>query len=142
MTKMIRTYSELIRIPEFEDRLEYLRLDGVVSEFTFGGSRYLNQDFYKSREWRNFRNFIIVRDSGCDLAHPDFLVPDGVPIYIHHINPIGVEDLLNGAECLMDPENSVMTILDTHNTIHYGRRGLVIPTHVERQPWDTCPWKQ
>lgn len=142
MTKMSRSYSELIRIPTFEGRLEYLRLDGVVSEFTFGGSRYLNQDFYKSREWRNFRNFIIVRDCGCDLAHPDFLVPDGVPIYIHHINPISIEDILDGAECLMDPENSIMTIFDTHNAIHYGRRGPEIPNYVERQPWDTCPWKQ
>lgn len=141
MTKN-RSYSELIRIPEYEDRLEYLRLDGIVSDFTFGGYRYLNQGFYKSREWRNFRNFIIVRDNGCDLAHPDFLIPDGMTFYIHHINPIGVEDLLNGEGCLVDPENAVLTILDTHNIIHYGRRGQDIPRYAERAPWDTCPWKQ
>lgn len=137
-----RSYSELIQIPSYEDRLEYLRLDGVVSEFTFGGFRYLNQKFYTSREWRNFRNFIIIRDNGCDLAHPDFLVPDGEIIIIHHINPLSPEDILNNVDCLMDPENSVMTIHRTHNTIHYGRRGPEIPRHVERRPGDTCPWKQ
>lgn len=137
-----KSYSELIRIPEYENRIDYLMLHGVVSDPTFGGYRYLNQNFYTSREWRNFRNFIIVRDLGCDLAHPDFVIPDGELIYIHHINPISPEDLLESTDLLMDPENSITTIFSTHNIIHYGRKEQRASPYVERRPGDTCPWKQ
>ena len=97
---MIRTYSELIKLPTFEERFEYLKLDGVVGKETFGYDRYLNQDFYKSLQWRRIRNKIIVRDNGCDLGVEGFEIPSGVRIYIHHLNPVNEKDILDFTEFL------------------------------------------
>lgn len=137
---MKKTYSELILLPTFEERYEYLKLDGHVGEDTFGFDRYLNQAFYRSTEWKRIRREIIVRDNGCDLAHPDREIVG--PIYIHHINPISMKDLTDQTDYLRDPENLVCVSCNTHQAIHYGSTELLTPTElVERRPNDTCPWK-
>lgn len=135
------TYSELIRIPDFHGRLEYLRKGGIVGDPRFGAYRYLNQSFYRSVEWRRFRNQIIVRDGACDLAHPDYEIADKTDLVIHHLNSISIDDLINRSPILLDPENVVTTTLRTHNSIHYGADSLAYNSFVERRPNDTCPWK-
>ena len=135
----IRTYSELITIPTFKERFEYLRLDGKVGEETFGFDRYLNQSFYKSPEWRSVRDFVIIRDCGCDLAiegHEIF-----GKILVHHMNPIRIEDIINRSEYLLDPEYLICTIKNTHDAIHYGDGSLLITGPIERTKNDTCPWR-
>lgn len=140
---MIRTYSELIIIPTFEERFEYLRLDGEVCKETFGFDRVFNQMFYTSKEWRNFRHKIIVRDNGCDLGVEGYEIPNGVKIIIHHLNPISIEDIQRSTKLLMDPENSISTILQTHNAIHYGDADqLPKNSFIERSLNDTCPWRK
>lgn len=139
--KNIRTYSELMQIPTFEERYEYLRLGGKVGEETFGFDRYLNQVFYKTPEWRAMRNHIITRDDGCDLAMPDRKIPDGVKIYIHHMNPILVDDILNRTEYLLNPEYLICTIKNTHDAIHYGDSELLYKDPIVRSKNDTCPWR-
>ena len=139
---MIKCYSELITFQTFEERFQYLRLDGIVGAETFGYDRYLNQILYTSKDWRRFRNGIIMRDNGCDLGCEDREIPDGVKIYIHHINPITVEDVLNRAPCVFDPENTISTIHRTHQAIHYGDESLLLLTPIERSINDTCPWRQ
>lgn len=139
---MIKCYSELITFQSFEERFQYLRLDGIVGAETFGYDRYLNQILYTSRDWRRFRNGIIIRDNGCDLGCEDREIPEGVKIYIHHINPITVEDVLNRAPCVFDPENTISTIHRTHQAIHYGDESLLLLTPIERSINDTCPWRQ
>lgn len=136
-----RTYQELLTIPTFEERFEYLKLEGSVGVDTFGYDRYLNQILYKSSEWRKFRNEIIVRDNGCDLAFPGFEIY-GQKILIHHINPITVEDVVYRSSKVFDPNNVVTAILNTHNAIHYGDADLLTTGPVERTPNDTCPWKR
>lgn len=136
-----RTYQELLTIPTFEERFEYLKLEGSVGVNTFGYDRYLNQILYRSSEWRKFRNEIIVRDNGCDLAFPGFEIY-GQKILIHHINPITVEDVVYRSSKVFDPNNVVTTILNTHNAIHYGDADLLTTGPVERTPNDTCPWKR
>lgn len=137
---MIKTYSELISFKTFEERFRYLKLNGMVGEETFGFKRWLNQEFYHSEEWLRFRDKIIIRDEGCDLA------VDGYEIFgsviIHHLNPISYEDILNRNPCIFDPNNVVCTKLLTHNAIHYGDEGLLVGILPERRPNDTCPWKQ
>ena len=136
----IRTYSELITIPTFKERFEYLRLDGKVGEETFGFDRYLNQSFYKSPEWRSVRDFVIIRDCGCDLAiegHEIF-----GKILVHHMNPIRIEDIVNRSEYLLDPEYLICTIKNTHDAIHYGDSSLLITEPIERTKNDTCPWRR
>lgn len=136
----IRTYSELIAIPTFKERFEYLRLDGKVGEETFGFDRYLNQSFYKSLEWRSVRDFVIIRDCGCDLAiegHEIF-----GKILVHHMNPIRIEDIVNRSEYLLDPEYLICTIKNTHDAIHYGDSSLLITEPIERTKNDTCPWRR
>lgn len=135
----IRRYSELIRIPTFEERFEYLRLDGQVGADTFGSDRYLNQIFYKSPEWKKIRDEIIIRDQCCDLAMPGYDIHG--PVLIHHLNPITKEDILSRTDLLLNPEYLVCTIQSTHNAIHYGDVNLLITNPVERKPNDTCPWK-
>lgn len=135
----IRRYSELIRIPTFEERFEYLRLDGQVGADTFGSDRYLNQIFYKSPEWKKIRDEIIIRDQCCDLAMPGYDIYG--PVLIHHLNPITKEDILSRTDLLLNPEYLVCTIQSTHNAIHYGDVNLLITNPVERKPNDTCPWK-
>lgn len=137
--KIIRTYSELIRLKTFEERFEYLKLDGTVGESTFGFDRYLNQMFYTSIEWRNFRRDIILRDNGCDLAIPGLDIVG--KIFIHHLNPLTKEDILNRTEYLMNPEFVVCTSKLTHDAIHYGDSNLLPKGPIERKRNDTCPWR-
>ena len=137
---IIRTYSELSKLKTFEERFEYLRLDGRVGEDTFGFDRIFNQRFYTSQEWRAIRNKVIVRDGGCDLGVPGHDIY-GQRIVIHHMNPISLEDLENKSDILLDPEYLITTIHDTHNAIHYGDISRLGVSWYERTPNDTCPWK-
>ena len=137
--KIIRTYSELIRLPTFEERFEYLRLDGLVGKDTFGFDRYLNQLFYESNEWKAIRNYIITRDGGCDLAIPELEIPGR--IYIHHINPLTKEDILDKTDYLLNPEYLVCTSFDTHQAIHYGNMDQLPKGPIIRTKNDTCPWR-
>lgn len=137
---MIRTYSELIQLPTFEERFQYLQLNGEVGKETFGYDRYLNQVFYHSPEWKRLRNKIIIRDQGRDLAmiNHDILGR----IYIHHMNPIMLKDIDERNPDIMNPEFLVCCTHNTHNAIHYGNENLIKePVLVERRPNDTCPWK-
>lgn len=136
----IKTYSELISLPTFKERFEYLKIGGSIGEETFGYDRYLNQILYKSDEWRKFRRDIIIRDDGKDLACEDYEV--GLRAIVHHINPISVEDVLNRDPKIFDPENVITTSLNTHNAIHYGDESLLILEPIERSMNDTCPWKR
>lgn len=136
----IKTYSELITIPTFEERFRYLRLDGQVGEETFGFDRWLNQRFYKDPEWLAVRDYVIVRDGGCDLAMPDREIR--TRILVHHMNPIRKEDILRRSKFLLDPEYLICTIKNTHDAIHYGDESLLIVAPVERSRNDTCPWKR
>lgn len=138
----IKTYSELITLPTFIERFEYLKIGGTVGEETFGFDRYLNQTFYKTKEWLSVRNFVIVRDQGCDLGISDRQIPNGVKILVHHMNPITVEDILNRSEYLLDPEYLISTIKNTHDAIHYGDVSLLVSEPIERTRFDTCPWKK
>lgn len=134
-----RSYRELIQIPTFEDRFEYLKLSGQVGEATFGFDRYLNQRFYQSKEWRQLRNKVIARDNACDMAFPDYDIP-GL-ILIHHINPISVEDIEKSSDALFDMDNVVCVSYDVHNAIHFGDASLIPKPLVERKPNDTIPWR-
>ena len=136
----MRTYNELIQIPTFEERYRYLRLFGSVGEETFGFKRWLNQEFYHSDEWQQFRDKIIIRDGGCDLAVNGFEIYGS--IIIHHLNPITYDDILNRNPCVFDPNNVVCTKLSTHNAIHYGDETLLLKPPVERTRNDTCPWRR
>ena len=138
---MTRTYSELIQIPSYEDRYEYLRLGGAIGVDTFGYNRYLNQIFYQSPEWRSFRRDIIIRDMGCDLAFEECEIKGGI-LVVHHLNPITVEDVLRRSDKLFDPENAVVVAEMTHKAIHYGDASLLPRLRpIERAPYDTCPWR-
>lgn len=139
---IMKTYSELITLPTFKERFEYLKIGGAVGKETFGYDRYLNQILYTSDEWRNFRRDIIIRDNGCDLAYPGFEIPKGIKILIHHINPITVEDVINRDPKIFDPENVIATTLNTHNAIHYGDASLLTLAPLERSKNDTCPWRR
>lgn len=137
---IIRTYSELITIPTFEERFNYLKLDGVVGESTFGFDRYLNQIFYTSDEWKSIRRYVILRDNGCDLAMADREIR-GSRILIHHMNPISIEDILHRSKFLLDPEYLICTIDNTHRAIHYGSADLLFKDPIVRTKNDTCPWR-
>jgi hypothetical protein len=138
----IKTYSELITLPTFEERYRYLRLDGVVGEETFGFNRYLNQKFYRTdKEWLRVRDYVIARDNGCDLGVPDRKIPDGAKILVHHIDPIDINDVINRTRKLLDPDNLISTIKNTHDAIHYGDEGLLITEPITRTEFDTCPWR-
>jgi hypothetical protein len=140
MTSMIiRTYSELIRLPTFEERFQYLKLDGVVGEATFGFDRYLNQRFYTSDEWRAIRDKVIIRDNGCDLGIADREIYG--KILIHHMNPISKRDILTRSDFLLNPEYLICTYKNTHDAIHYGDESLLIKGPIVRTLHDTCPWK-
>lgn len=137
---MMRTYSELIRFNSFEDRFNYLMLNGGVAEETFGFDRWLNQNFYRSAEWRSIRDFVIIRDGGCDLAMDGYEIYD--KIIVHHMNPIEQSDILHSSEILINPEYLVCVSHNTHNAIHYGDASLLMTAPIERRPGDTCPWKR
>ena len=137
---MIRTYSELKTLTSFEDRFNYLRLDGSVGIDTFGFDRYMNQQFYRSKEWKDIRNHVIIRDNGCDLGVEGYEIHGR--ILIHHINPIRPQDIIDASEYLMNPEYLITTVLNTHNAIHYGDDSSIIKKPVERTMNDTCPWRR
>lgn len=138
---MIRTYSELIQLPTFRQRFEYLKLSGSVGKATFGYDRYLNQRFYTSKEWKDLRNEIIVRDNGCDLGLEDYEIRGR--ILIHHMNPIVDDDIVNVSDYLMNPEYLICVSHDVHNAIHYGNDDILrAKEYVPRRPNDTCPWKE
>lgn len=137
--KMLKTFSKLSRLKSFEERYEYLRLGGIVGEETFGGSRYLNQEFYTSAKWRRTRRGILLRDDGLDLGSEEFEIP-GL-IVVHHINPITDDDILEDRDCLYDPENLISCSDNTHRAIHFGDSKLLPKILIERTPGDTCPWK-
>lgn len=138
--EIIKTYSELIALPTFEERFRYLRLRGAVGEDTFGFDRYLNQTFYRSAEWKRVRDLVIIRDNGCDLAL------EGHEIYgkilIHHMNPITVKDIRTASEFLLNPDYLICVTHATHNAIHYGDEHLLVKAPIERTPNDTCPWRK
>lgn len=139
MTMIIRTYSELITIPTFEERYKYLKIGGKVGEETFGFERYLNQEFYKSHEWQSIRRQVIVRDLGCDLGIEDREIHG--KIIVHHMNPITIDDIVSASDFLLNPEYLICTLKSTHDAIHYGDESLLIKAPVERMKNDTCPWK-
>lgn len=140
MKKMIRTYSELIKLKTFKDRFEYLKLDGIVGEETFGFDRYMNQIFYKSREWNSVRRAVIIRDNGCDLGVEGYEIHG--KILIHHMNPINLSDIVHKTDELLNPDYLITTVLSTHNAIHYGDASLLPALPIERRANDTCPWKR
>lgn len=138
---MIRTYSELITLPTFKERFEYLKIGGVVGKETFGFERYLNQTFYRSTFWRKeIRNKIILRDNGCDLGLKGYEIP-GI-IIIHHLNPITVDDLRRMSPLVIDPEYLICVSKNTHDAVHYGDEQSLLNIFEERRPNDTCPWKK
>lgn len=139
---LTKTYSDVIKLPTFEERFEYLKLNGRVGEDTFGSRRYLNQTLYTSKEWRDFRHKIIVRDNGCDLASEDREIPEAVNIVIHHINPISIEDILERRPNIFDPENVITTTKATHDGIHYGGLNTCASPFIARSPNDTSPWRK
>ena len=138
--KSIKTYSELVKLNNFEERYKYLKLEGKVGEDTFGFDRYLNQIFYKTDEWKSVRDYVISRDNGCDLGMSDREIKFG-KILVHHMNPITKEDILNRSEMLLNPEYLITTTKNTHDAIHYGSDDLLYQDPVERYKNDTCPWK-
>lgn len=140
MTIFTKSYSELIKFPSFEERLAYLKLDGTIGEETFGFKRWANQQLYHSSKWLKFRDKVIIRDCGCDLAVSGYEIYGSV--LIHHLNPVTYDDILNLSPCLFDFDNVILTCLDTHNAIHYGNDSLIIKSTVERSPNDTCPWRK
>ena len=140
MKKMIiRTYSELITLPTFEDRYRYLQLNGAVGEDTFGFDRYINQQFYRSKEWQRIRDEVIIRDNACDLGMEGYEIHGR--IYVHHMNPIMVRDIQSNSDYLMNPEFLICTTHRTHNAIHYGDENLLARAPIERTKNDTCPWR-
>lgn len=135
---MNRSYSEFRRLETREDRFKYLALHGVVGDKTFGSERYINQRFYTSFEWRHIRNFVISRDEGCDLGLEGYDIHDR--IYIHHMNPMTVQDIVDGGDKILDPEFLISVTHRTHNAIHYGDESLLLRPLVERRPGDTKLW--
>ena len=136
--KMIRTYSELRRYETFEDRYHYLALHGVVGSATFGFDRYINQQFYTSRQWRQIRQHVIARDLGCDLGIEGYEIFNR--LVIHHMNPMGPDDIARGESHILDPEVLITTTHRTHNAIHFGDERLLLKPFTERQRGDTKLW--
>ena len=135
----IKTYSELILLPTFEERFKYLKLNGRVCDDTFGFDRYINQKFYRSAEWKRIRDYIIIRDNGCDLAVDGYEIHGR--ILIHHMNPITISDIKFSTEYLMNPDYLICVTHNTHNAIHYGDEKQIITGPIVRTKNDTCPWK-
>lgn len=140
MRMKVRTYSELSKLKTFKERFEYLKLNGRVGEDTFGHDRWLNQVFYKSPEYRDIREKVIIRDGGCDLGVEGYDIKNEA-IIIHHMNPLTKDDIVNQTEYLTNPEYLISTRLLTHNAIHYGNGDRLYQEPVERSKNDTCPWK-
>lgn len=141
MTTMtdIKSYSELIKLKTLEDRFDYLKLGGAVGAATFGFDRIFNQLFYRSEEWKSIRNKVIIRDGCCDLGLDDYEIIGSV--YVHHMNPIRVDDIKYNTDILLNPEFLICTSFNTHNAVHYGDKSKLPKPLIERQPNDTCPWR-
>lgn len=138
---IIRTYSEIITIPTYEERYRYLKLEGRVGEETFGFDRYLNQYMYqRSERWKAVRRKVIIRDNGCDLGIEGYDIRG--PITVHHMNPVTMDDILNERPWIFDPEYLISTSHNTHNAIHYGDENLLIKAPIVRTANDTCPWRR
>ena len=136
----IRTYSELITLPTFEERFRYLQLNGKVGEETFGFDRWINQKFYRTDpEWLSVRDHVIIRDNGCDLGIEDRKIYSRV--LVHHMNPITMDDIVKRTKYLLDPEYLISTVDNTHRAIHYGDETLLTLNPIERSRNDTCPWR-
>lgn len=135
----MKTYSELILLPTFKERFEYLKLSGVVGRDTFGFDRYLNQQFYRTSEWKKVRDAVIIRDNGCDLGVEGYEIYDR--IIIHHMNPITANDIIKHSDWIVDPNQLICTSFRTHNAIHYGDISLIDKQPTIRKPNDTCPWR-
>lgn len=137
---MIRTYSELLTFKTFEERFDYLKLNGIVGKDTFGFDRYMNQLLYhNSKEWKAVRNKVIVRDNGCDLGMEGYDILGR--ILVHHLNPITIDDIKNRSPTIFDLNNLICVSHNTHNAIHYGDESLLVKAPIERKLNDTCPWK-
>lgn len=141
MMKKLKSYSELLKLSTFNERLEYLYLGDKVGHITFGPHRYLNQKFYLSDQWRKTRDSIIIRDNGCDLGIEGCDLRNH-NILIHHINPITIEDVIHMRSCLFDPDNLISVSKTSHNYIHYGDNSQSKIIWEARSPNDTCPWKR
>lgn len=133
-----RSYSDLRRLATFEDRFDYLNLQGTVGERTFGFDRWINQSFYTSMFWQSARDAVIVRDGGCDLGIQGHDIHVG--LLVHHMNPLTKADIENGEEWICDPEFLITCSHRTHNAIHYGNRSLLPRVVVARSPGDTSLW--
>lgn len=136
---MTKSYTEMMKLQTFEERYNYLKLDGAVADITFGGARWVNQLLYRSKEWKSVRRDIIIRDNGCDLGIEGREILD--KILVHHINPLTLEDVEENRPCIYDPNNLVCTTHTTHNAIHYSDEEHLIKLNPDRTPGDTCPWK-
>lgn len=136
---LTKSYRNLILLPTFKERFEYLKLAGTVGESTFGFDRYLNQRFYQSREWRQFRSKVIARDEANDMGIKDY--PISGTVIIHHINPLSVKDFEEQSDLLFDMNNVICVSHNTHEAIHYGDESLLPKDPIERKPNDTIPWK-
>lgn len=135
----MRTYSELVLLPTFKERFEYLKLSSAVGKDTFGFDRYLNQQFYRTSEWKKVRDAVIIRDNGCDLGVEGYEIHDR--IIIHHMNPITANDIIKHSDWILDPNQLICTSFRTHNAIHYGDISLIDKQPTIRKPNDTCPWR-
>ena len=136
----LKTYSELITFKTFDERFNYLKLNNIVGEESFGFDRWLNQTFYRSKEWRQMRDYIITRDHGCDLGIQDREIIDEM-ILIHHMNPITKDDIINKTEFLLNPEYLITTIDNTHRAIHFGNDEMLVKPPIERFKNDQYPWR-
>lgn len=141
MNTTIRTYSELITLPSYIERFNYLKLDGAVGRETFGYDRYINQHLYqRNPRWKKSRDIVIIRDNGCDLGVEGYEIHGKV--IVHHMNPITMDDIIHDRDWIYDPEFLICTVHNTHNAIHYGDENLLVKAPIERTPFDTCPWKR
>ena len=138
--EVIRTYTELTKLPTYEERFAYLRLDGTVCDETFGNDRYLNRILYKSPRWRKVRREVIIRDNGCDLEIEDYEIRGR--IIVHHMDPITLDDIIHERDSVFNPEYLICTAHNTHNAIHYGDESLLVTAPIERSKNDTCPWRK
>lgn len=138
-----KSYSEMMKLKTYEERFNYLKLNGKVGEVTFGSDRILNQLLYNGDpEWKRTRNKVIIRDNGCDLGIEGRKIEKPIPILVHHINPITVDDVINRSPKVFDLNNLVCTTKLTHDAIHYSNESILIKDPVERRANDTCPWKK
>lgn len=138
MTRNVRSYREMLQFNTHEDRFEYLKLRSSVGASTFGFDRWINQQFYRSAQWKHIRNAVIARDSGLDLGVPGYEIYDKV--IVHHMNPMRPEDIEEGDPGILDPEYLICVAHNTHNAIHFGDKSLLPQPIIERQPGDTKLW--